>query len=161
QLESTPAAVNSALQRARQAIRPATASQHNVLRDLGDEAVARLVTRWIDAWQAGDVDAIVAMLADDARYSMPPLPSWYRGPDAIRAFLVTGPLTSRWRFLPATANGQVAFGTYQWDDDAGRYVPGGLDVLTLRAGPEPRVAAITAFLDADLIPFGLPADIRP
>ena len=119
------------------------------------------MTRWIDAWQAGDVDAIVAMLADDARYSMPPLPSWYRGTEAIRAFLVTGPLTSRWRFLPATANGQVAFGTYLWDDAAGRYVPGGLDVLTLHVGPEPRVAAITAFLDADLTRFGLPADIRP
>ena len=161
QLETTPAAVNSALQRARQAIRSATPSQRSVLRDLGDGAVADLVTRWIDAWQAGDVDAIAAMLADDARYSMPPLPSWYQGTDAIRAFLVTGPLTSHWRLLPAAANGQVAFGTYLWDGAAGRYVPGGLDVLTLRAGPEPRVAAITAFLDADLTQFGLPADIRP
>jgi hypothetical protein len=52
------------------------------------------------------------MLADDARYSMPPLPEWYRGRDEIHAFLLRGPLQSRWRFLPTTANGQLAFGTY-------------------------------------------------
>jgi hypothetical protein len=85
-----------------------------VLRDLGDAAVADIVTRWSDAWHAGDVDAIVAMLADDARYSMPPLPEWHRGEDEIRAFLLRGPLQSRWRFLPTTANGQLAFGTYLW-----------------------------------------------
>ena len=91
-------------------------TQQTVLRDLGDDAVDAIVTRWTDAWQAGDVDAIVAMLADDARFSMPPLPEWYRGPDEIRAFLIDGPLQSRWRFLPTTANGQLAFGTYLWDD---------------------------------------------
>jgi hypothetical protein len=75
-------------------------------------------------------------------------------------FLHTGPLTSRWRFLPVTANGRLAFGTYLYDDTAGHYVPGGLDVLTLRAGPEARVAEITTFPDADLTRFGLPASIR-
>jgi RNA polymerase sigma-70 factor (ECF subfamily) len=98
------------------------------------------------------------MLAEDARYSMPPLPEWYRGEDDIRAFLLRGPLQSRWRFLPTTANGQIAFGTYLWDDAAGAYVPGGLDVLTLLDG---HVAAIVAFLTADLTRFGLPARIRP
>ena len=135
----------------------AALTQQTVLRDLGDEAVSAIVTHWADAWHAGDVGAIVAMLADDARYSMPPLPEWYRGRDAIRAFLINGPLQSRWRFVPATANGQLAFGTYLWDDAAGLHVPGGLDVLTIRGG---QVAEVTAFLDADLTRFGLPADIR-
>jgi RNA polymerase sigma-70 factor (ECF subfamily) len=89
---------------------------------------------------------------------MPPLPEWYRGQDEIRAFLVHGPLQSRWRFLPTTANSQLAFGTYLWDDATGTYVPGGLDVLTLRAG---RVAEVVAFLSADFTRFGLPARIRP
>ena len=158
QLGTSTASVNSALQRARKAIDSAGPTQQAVLRDLGDAAVADIVTRWTDAWQAGDVDAIVAMLAADARYSMPPLPQWYRGHDDIRAFLRHGPLQSRWRFLPAMANSQLAFGTYLWDDAAGAYVPGGLDVLTLREG---RVAEVVAFLSADFTRFGLPARLRP
>ena len=75
QLGTSTASVNSALQRARKAIGSAAPTQQTVLRDLGDAAVEDIVTRWADAWQAGDVDAIVAMLADDARYSMPPLPA--------------------------------------------------------------------------------------
>jgi RNA polymerase sigma-70 factor (ECF subfamily) len=158
QLDTSTASVNSALQRARRAIGSTAPTQQSVLRDLGDAAAGDIVTRWADAWQAGDVDAIVSMLADDARYSMPPLPAWYHGKDAIRAFLVHGPLERRWRFLPATANGQLAFGTYLWDDAAAAYVPGGLDVLTVRDG---RVAEIIAFLTADLTRFGLPARISP
>jgi len=76
-----------------------------VLRDLGDAAVDDIAARWADAWHVGDVNTIVAMLADDARHSMPPLPQWYRGKDEIRAFLISGPLRSRWRFLPTTASG--------------------------------------------------------
>jgi RNA polymerase sigma-70 factor (ECF subfamily) len=158
QLDTSTASVNSALQRARKAIDSTAPTQQTVLRDLGDAAVDDIVTRWTDAWHAGDVNAIVAMLADDARYSMPPLPEWYRGKDEIRAFLLRGPLQSRWRFLPTTANGQLAFGTYLWDNAAGAYVPGGLDVLTLLDGC---VAEIVAFLTADLTRFGLPARIRP
>ena len=156
-LGTSTASVNSALQRARKAIDSTAPTQQTVLRDLGNAAVGDIVTRWTDAWEAGDVDAIVAMLADDARYSMPPLPLWYRGKDEIRAFLVRGPLQSRWRFQPTTANGQLAFGTYLWDDAAGTYAPGGLDVLTLRDGC---VAEVVAFLTADLTRFGLPARIR-
>ena len=156
QLSTSTAAVNSALQRARRVIDTADVSQQSVLRDLGPDGVEKIVTRWITAWQAGDVDAIVTMLTDDARYSMPPLHEWYRGPDAIRMFLTQGPLRSRWRFLPTSANGQLAFGTYLWDDDAGAYIPGGLDVLTIQNG---RVAEIVAFLSADLTNYGLPATL--
>jgi RNA polymerase sigma-70 factor (TIGR02960 family) len=157
QLDTSTAAVNSALQRARRTIGSAAPSQQAVLRDLGDAAVGAIASRWADAWQAGDVDTIVAMLADDARYEMPPLPQWYRGRDQIRAFLTGGPLRSRWQCLPTTANGQLAFGTYLWDEAASAYVPGGLDVLTLRGG---YVAEVTAFLTADLTRFGLPPRIE-
>jgi RNA polymerase sigma-70 factor, ECF subfamily len=158
QLDTSSAAVNSALQRARKAIDSTAPTQQTVLRELGDEAIGAIVTRWADAWHAGDVDAMVAMLTRDARYSMPPLPKWYRGQDEIRAFLLSGPLQYRWRFLPTMANGQIAFGTYLWDEAAGQYVPGGLDVLTIREG---HVAEVTAFLTADLTRFGLPGRISP
>jgi RNA polymerase sigma-70 factor (TIGR02960 family) len=158
QLDTSTASVNSAVQRARKVIDSTAPTQQSVLRDLGDAEIGAIVTRWADAWNAGDVDAIVAMLADDARYSMPPLPEWYVGRDEIRAFLVRGPLQSRWRFLPTMANGQLAFGTYLWDDAGGSYVPGGLDVLTIQNG---RVAEVIVFFSADLTQFGLPAFIRP
>jgi RNA polymerase sigma-70 factor (ECF subfamily) len=155
-LDTSTASVNSALRRARKAIDTTGVSQQTVLHDLGPDGVAEIVTRWTDAWQAGDVNAIVTMLTDDARYSMPPLPEWYRGQEAIRAFLTGGPLQSRWRFLPTTANGQLAFGTYLWDEAANAYLPGGLDVLTIQHG---QVAEIVAFLSADLTDFGLPASL--
>ena len=78
------------------------------------------------------------------------------GPDRIRTFLLDGPLHYEWRFLPTRANGQLAFGTYHLDTDGDRYVPGGLDVTTVRDG---RVAEVVAFLDADLTRFGLPSTI--
>lgn len=156
QLNTSTASVNSAVQRARKVIDVAAPTQQTVLHDLGDEATAAIVEGWVEAWQAGDVEAIVRMLAADARYSMPPLLEWYRGADEIRAFLISGPLQSRWRFLPTTANGQLAFGTYLWDGATGHYAPGGLDVLTIYEGA---VAEIVAFLTADLSQFGLPARI--
>src|SRR5262249_43249389 len=71
QLDTSTASVNSALQRARQAIASTAPTQQTVLRNLGDAAVKDIAARWAEDWQAGDVNTIVAMLADDARYSMP------------------------------------------------------------------------------------------
>jgi RNA polymerase sigma-70 factor (TIGR02960 family) len=153
QLGMSAAAVNSALQRARARLGPDAPGRPAASAGPGDPAARALAARWAEAWHAGDVDAIVAMLADDARYSMPPLPRWYRGREEIRAFLADGPLQSRWRFLPTTANGQLAFGTYLRDDALALYVPGGLDVLTIAGG---QVTDVTAFLTADLARFGLP-----
>jgi RNA polymerase sigma-70 factor, ECF subfamily len=147
-LDTTTSSVTSALQRARRALGDGIAPQP--ARD--DPAVRALAARYAAAWEAGDVDAIVAMLAADARYAMPPLAEWYAGRDAIRNFLVAGPLAERWRFVPTRANGQLAFGTYLWTDGAWRW--GGLDVLTLRGG---EVAEVVSFLDGRYAPmFGLP-----
>lgn len=159
QLETTVASVNSALQRARKVLdglRPEV-SQQAVLRALDDDGVRKLADRYATAWELGDVEAIVAMLTDDAKFSMPPLPEWYAGRADIRAFLLDNPLRRRWRFLPARANGQLAFGTYMWDEEKAVYVPAGLDVLTLR-GVE--VAGVVSFLTADLGLFGLPPVIE-
>jgi RNA polymerase sigma-70 factor (TIGR02960 family) len=157
-LDTTVAAVNSARQRARKVLAdllPETSQQQN-LNALGEEAKRALARRYMTAWEAGDVDAIVAMLTEDAKYSMPPLTAWYAGRDAIRVFLVEGALQRRWRFLRARANGQLAFGTYMWDQDRAAYVPGGLDLLVLRGR---QIAEVVSFLDADFPTFGMPAQL--
>jgi RNA polymerase sigma-70 factor (ECF subfamily) len=157
-LDTTVPAVNSALQRARKVVADLhpEPSQQQTLDTLGDAAQRELAERYMTAWEAGDVDAIVAMLAEDARYSMPPLTRWYEGHEGIRGFLVDV-VRHRWRFLPTRANGQLAFGTYMWNDERAAYVPAGLDLLVLRGS---EVAEVVSFLDAHLPTFGLPAQLR-
>ncbi len=156
-LETSVAAVNSALQRARKVLDGLLpeASQQATLDAMGEATRREVARRYMAAWEAGDVEAIVAMLTEDAKYSMPPLTAWYEGHDGIRAFLADAMLSRRWRFLPARANGQLAFGTYLWDKDRAVYVPAGLDLLTLRGT---RVAEVVSFLEAEFPAFGLPVE---
>ena len=144
-LETTVAAVNGALRRARKAVteRLPEQSQQATLRALGDDRLRDVVERYIDAWERGDADAILAMLAEDARFAMPPLPTWYRGRDAIGAFVRDFALMDRWRLVPARANGQPAFGTYAWDESKRDYTALGLDVLTLDGT---QIAEVTSFV---------------
>jgi hypothetical protein len=64
-------------------------SQQATLRSLGDDALRGMVDRYVAAWERNDVDAVVAMLTEDARMTMPPLPSWYSGREAVDVH--TGP----------------------------------------------------------------------
>jgi RNA polymerase sigma-70 factor, ECF subfamily len=123
---------------------------------LGDRELHQIVTRFADAWQRHDVDAVVAMLADDARITMPPWPSWYRGRDAIATFLRSWPLShrKRWQFLHTGANGQPAVAGYLWDEQRTAFRPETIIVLTFHAA---RIEEITAFRSPELFPrFGLP-----
>ena len=85
-LDTTPASVNSAMQRARASVdeRLPERSQQETLRSLDDEQIRELVERYVEAWDRGDVDAVVAMLAEEATFSMPPNAEWFRGREAIR-----------------------------------------------------------------------------
>ncbi|WP_433079785.1 sigma-70 family RNA polymerase sigma factor [Dactylosporangium sp. CA-052675] len=158
-LGTSVASVNSALQRAKR-VEPAGTSIDTAIDDkiddkiddTIDDTIREQAARYARAWESGDPDAIIAMLTEDARYSMPPLPERYTGRGAIRSFLLRGPLRTGWRFLPTSANGQLAFGTYRLVD--GAWVPGGLDVLRFSGG---LVAEVVSFLEADLTAFGLPA----
>jgi RNA polymerase sigma-70 factor, ECF subfamily len=147
-LETTTASVNSALQRARKTIdeRLPEESQQATLRSLGDQRLREVVEGYMDAMRRGDVDAVVNMLAEDAAWSMPPLPAWFSGHDALRGFLIRGPLSGdwRWRHLPAHANGQAAVGSYSWQPEEGTYRPFALDVLTV--GGDGRLKAVTSFI---------------
>jgi RNA polymerase sigma-70 factor, ECF subfamily len=158
-LETTVVSVNSALQRARKTVeeRVPEQSQQTTLRSLGDERVRAVVEGYVEAWERGDVDAVVAMLTEDATWSMPPRTTWYRGLHAIIGFLTRWPARERWRRLPAQANGQPAIASYIWNPDQGRYVAHVLDVLTLRGA---RIHAVTAFLMPELFQhFGLPDEL--
>jgi RNA polymerase sigma-70 factor (ECF subfamily) len=158
-LGTTVASANGALRRARAAAdeRLPERSQQAALRRLGDAGVREVVDRYMDALDHGDLDAILAMLTQDAVWTMPPMPGRFEGLDAIAGFLVDGPLRYRWRHLPATASGQPAVGCYIWDPEKRAYVAAVLDVLTLRGD---RIEAVTAFVDSEIFPsFGLPAEL--
>ncbi len=136
------AALNSALQRARQTMQangPAT-SQQAMLRDLGEAGERALVTAFVDAWGRSDVDALVKLLAEDARFSMPPIPTWFVGREAIGRFFRERVFATPWRLVPMRASAQPAFACYQGPD----FRLGALNVIGLRG---PLIAETTGFLD--------------
>jgi RNA polymerase sigma-70 factor (ECF subfamily) len=148
-LETTPASVYSALQRAHDSVdrRLPELSQQATLRDLGDDRLREIVDRYIAAWERQDIDAIASMLTEEATLAMPPTASWWRGPSAVAGALRAGPLAGadRWRLEPTYANGQAAVKAYLWNDGEGRFSPEHvLAVLTLRGD---RIQAIDAFHD--------------
>jgi RNA polymerase sigma-70 factor (ECF subfamily) len=161
-MATSEASVKSALQRARATLdeRLPDRSQQETLRALGDARVQAIVSSYADAFERGDVDGLVALLVEDADWSMPPYRQWYSGVGSIAEFLRTGPATLRWRHQATTANGQPAVGCYRWDAEREVFAADGLDVLTL--SPDGRIAAVTAFLDPGLFPrLGLPELIGP
>jgi len=160
QLSTTAQAVNSALQRARAAIRSgrSASSQQSVLRSLGDKRTRAIVQRYSDAIESGDADTLISMLTEDATWSMPPVPTYYRGHQAIRQFLVSSPLTYHWQHRPTLANGQLAVGCFLLDSARNRYVPAVVDVLTLDGA---KIAAVTGFLAATVSTELPPAESRP
>lgn len=108
----------------------------------------------MDALDRADIDAVVAMLTEDATWSMPPFASWYRGQESISAFLVAGPFRERWRHVATRANGQLAVGCYLWDAESEAYVADVIDVLTLRGG---QISEVTGFVDREAFArFALP-----
>jgi RNA polymerase sigma-70 factor, ECF subfamily len=161
-LDTTVASVNSALQRARKRLdeRLPERSQQETLRSLGDERARELVEAYIDAWRRGDVDAIRALLAEDAVFSMPPWPSWWRGRDTIAGFAeVAVKACPDTRSIPTRANGQPALAHYSLDEATGRYLASAIDVFTLEGDV---IQEITAFVNSEAFPrFGLPTELAP
>ena len=159
-LGTTVAAVNSALQRAHKAVdeRLPERSQQATMRELGDDRVRGIVQRFVDAFERGDVAAIVGLLAEDATFAMPPHAGASRGRDAIAAsWLMPGGPPPRLRYLPTRANGQLALGTYRLDPERNRFRAIALDVLTLRGT---RISDVTAFRTPEVFPrFGLPSEL--
>jgi len=160
-LDSTPASVYSALQRAHKGVdeRLPAQSQQATLRALGDERLRALVESHVDAWERGDVASLVSLLTDDVALTMPPIPTWFQGREAVAAFLAAWPLAHprSWRLLPVRASGQIAFGAYGRNPETGVYHPHVIEVLTLRGD---RISEITSFLSPERFEaYGLPREL--
>jgi RNA polymerase sigma-70 factor, ECF subfamily len=159
-LESSVASVNSALQRARASLERA--------RELGTPPheqpragrEADLLRRFMAAWDAVDVDGLVRLLADDALMTMPPVPTYLRGTEAIGRFFATVPAEGRLdeiRLVPTRANAQPALAAYVRDPTDGVHRAYGVMVFALRGE---RIAGIVGFADPTVFEaFRLPPEL--
>ncbi len=160
-LETSEASVNSLLRRARAAFEtrlPATGRERAPLPSsrVEQEVVGRLA----DAFEAGDIDGVVALLTGDAWLTMPPEPYEYQGHAAVAAFLEDRAVRrgASLRLVPTRANGQPAFGCYFPVPQTTIARPYGLLVLTLEGE---QISAMTWFADSSVFPlFGLPRTLR-
>ena len=153
-LGSTPASVNSALQRARAAFEPPRDPDHVTLPRSRHEA--ETVESFVDALECGDIERVVALLTDDARMTMPPEPFELRGSRPIAEYLgrVWGEGV---KVVPTRANNAPAFGLYRPDPHADVYRASGILVLSVVGA---RVSALARFADKSLFAtFGLPRTI--
>lgn len=158
-LDLTVPAVNSALHRARMTLARSRGARrdHAAGGAAMTEAQRRLLNRYVQAWESGDVEGLIALLREDATFAMPPSPSWYVGRPAIRTFVASrvfeGAEPRRWRLLPTRANGGPAFGLYRLEA-SGAYEPFGIQALTIE---KDKLADVTTFIVPSLFAhFGLP-----
>jgi RNA polymerase sigma-70 factor (ECF subfamily) len=161
-LDSSEDSVKGALKRARATLDqrlPPTDRERSPLPNSPGER--ELVRRFADAFQADDIDGIVALLTEDAWLTMPPSTLEYQGRLVIASFLrenATWRRGQRYRLVPTRANTQPAFATYRTDAHAPIAHATGLVVLTLEGE---RIAAITQFMDTSVLSrFGFPRTLR-
>ncbi len=161
-------AVESALHRARTTL---ARSRPGAAGDAGphpiDAEANALLHRYLKAWHARDVDALVALLREDASLSMPPFSSWYRGREPVHAILSAHPfgfgLRAGWRLVPTRANGGPAFILYRADQPGEAFKAFGIMMLSLGASPEgPRVSALTIYKKPEIVSrFGFQMETGP
>src|SRR5579875_306793 len=160
-LDLSVAAVNSALQRARQAL-------HQRSQENGSETpvaqprpqVQHLLDRYMSLWQQADVPGLVALLREDAWLTMPPIPAWVAGRTDIATLLQLRifPPGRQWRLRPSRANGSPAFGMYRREAGEDSYQLSSLWVLGVEGE---QIGNIVVFLDvASFTAFGLPSSIE-
>jgi RNA polymerase sigma-70 factor, ECF subfamily len=152
-LETTPAAVNSALQRARTHLAEAAPTEDDVA-DPDDGESRRLLDRYCAAFESGDVAVLTELLRADVKLEMPPHPVWFDGRDAVVRFLAAHAFSEPGdvAMVPTTANAQPAVADYRRNAD-GVLAAHALHVLTTRGAG---IAAVTVFLAPELFAmFGL------
>jgi RNA polymerase sigma-70 factor (ECF subfamily) len=164
-LERSVPSVKSALHRARTTLAKhhPTLHRENMTTRVSDEELRGQLDRYVRAWESADVDGLVALLKDDTTFSMPPIPSWYRGSENIGGLvgktIFAGQANGRWRLLPTRANGQPGFGLYKLNEETKGYDGYGIQVVTFNGK---QIADITTFRNPALIAFfGLPSTLQP
>ncbi|MBF6302506.1 RNA polymerase subunit sigma-70 [Nocardia amamiensis] len=153
-LETTPAAVNSALHRARAHLAEAAPTDENVA-EPEDAERRELLDRYCAAFENADLAALTELLAADVRLEMPPVPLWFTGRDAVTRFLAKRAFTKPGdlMLIPTAANGQPAVAEYRRGAD-GILEAHSIHVITTAVDG---VAAITVFLEPTLFAaFGMP-----
>ncbi len=158
-LDTSVASVNSALQRARATLSSDELTLAGSAPNALDEEHAALLARYVEAFEAYDIDSLVALLHEDATQSMPPYALWLSGPvDIGRWHLGPGGGCRGSRLLPVMANGTTGLAQYKPAPD-GQLKPWGIHMLQFSEG---RVIGITNFLDTSLFElFGLPDHLDP
>ena len=155
-LETSVASVNSALQRARATLEVADVSPTTTAPSV-DAADADLLARYVEAFERYDMDALTALIHEDATQSMPPFDLWLRGRDDILSWWVGPGAGCRGsRVVPTiAANGAPAFGQYKPSESGPGFAPWALQVLEIDDG---RIVELTFFLDTENVfpRFGLP-----
>ena len=154
-LDTTPAAVDSALRRARARMADAGPVEDE-LAEPDQEKLQTLLDDYVEAFTAADLDALVNVLRADVELEMPPIQTWFTSRQTVLAFLASRVLRrDQWRLVPTRANGQPAVVIYERAADGG-YEAYGVQVLTMIGARIARIARITAFIDPSLVPtFGL------
>lgn len=154
-LDTSVAAVNSALQRARATLSTCDVGAAGPLSD----TQAALLSRYVEAFERYDMEALQSLLHEDATLSMPPYTLWLRGHASITGWMVGRGCGCRGsRLVPTAANGLPAFGQYRPGGPGEPHKPWSLIVLELSGD---RIAALNHFLDVEtLFPrFGLPMEL--
>src|ERR671919_2858462 len=160
-LETSVASVNSALQRARATLEASNLSPTETAPSV-DQADADLLSRYVEAFERYDMDALTSLIHEDATQSMPPYDLWLAGRDDILAWWVGPGVGCRGsRVIPTlAANGAPAFGQYKPREDGEGYEPSALQVLEIENG---KIVELTFFLDTETVfpLFGLPLEYDP
>ena len=153
-LDTTVASVNSALQRARATVADLAPQPGDGRHALGEEGT-RLLERYVAAFEAYDVDALLELLHEDASISMPPLALWLRGRQDLRGWYLGHGIGCRGsRLVPVEVNGQPAFAQYRRAEVGDGHVPWSVQVLEVVEG---RVAHVHHFLGPEVFArLGLP-----
>jgi RNA polymerase sigma-70 factor (ECF subfamily) len=156
-LDTSVASVNSALQRARATLDSSELSANTQRPEPMSETQSELLTRYVDAFEAYDMDRLTSLIQDDASQSMPPYDMWLHGREDILEWWFGPGIECRGsRLLPTvTANGSVAFGQYKPSESGSGHDPWALQVLEIEDG---KIVELTFFLSTErLFPlFDLP-----